>query len=75
VKPAKLAPDGKTKVSVTVTKSGTRASDEVVQLYIHDVVSSVTRPVQELKASGGSTWPRANRSRSRRAERRRACSL
>jgi beta-glucosidase len=28
---------------------GKRASDEVVQLYIHDVVSSVTRPVQELK--------------------------
>jgi len=26
-----------------------RASDEVVQLYIHDLVSSVTRPVLELK--------------------------
>jgi beta-glucosidase len=49
VKPEKIAPDGKTTVSVTVTNSGQRASDEVVQLYIHDVVSSVTRPVQELK--------------------------
>ncbi len=49
VKPEKIAPDGKTTVTVTVTNSGTRASDEVVQLYIHDVVSSVTRPVQELK--------------------------
>ena len=49
VKPEKIAPDGKTTVSVTVTNSGKRASDEVVQLYIHDVVSSVTRPVQELK--------------------------
>ena len=29
--------------------SGKRASDEVVQLYIHDLVSSVTRPVEELK--------------------------
>jgi beta-glucosidase len=34
---------------LTVTNTGQRASDEVVQLYIHDVVSSVTRPVQELK--------------------------
>ena len=49
VKPERIAPDGKTTVSVTVTNSGKRASDEVVQLYIHDVVSSVTRPVQELK--------------------------
>ena len=49
VKPEKIAPDGKTTVAVTVTNSGKRASDEVVQLYIHDVVSSVTRPVQELK--------------------------
>ena len=49
VKPATIAPDGKTIVSVTVTNSGQRASDEVVQLYIHDIVSSVTRPVQELK--------------------------
>ena len=49
VRPEKIAPDGKTTVSVTVTNSGKRASDEVVQLYIHDVVSSVTRPVQELK--------------------------
>ncbi len=38
------------------------AGDEVVQLYIHDVVSSVTRPVKELKgfkrvnlAAGAST--------------------
>ena len=37
------------RVSVTVTNSGKTASDEVVQLYIHDVVSSVTRPISELK--------------------------
>jgi beta-glucosidase len=49
VRPAQIGPQGRTTVSVTVTNSGQRASDEVVQLYIHDLVSSVTRPVQELK--------------------------
>jgi beta-glucosidase len=49
VKPERIGPDGKTTVSVTVTNTGKRAGDEVVQLYIHDKVSSVTRPVQELK--------------------------
>jgi beta-glucosidase len=37
------------KVSVTVTNTGKVAGDEVVQLYIHDVVATVTRPVKELK--------------------------
>jgi beta-glucosidase len=36
-------------VSVEVTNTGGRAGDEVVQLYLRDVVSSVTRPVKELK--------------------------
>jgi beta-glucosidase len=49
VKPERIAPDGHTTVSVTVTNIGKRAADEVVQLYIHDLVSSITRPVQELK--------------------------
>jgi beta-glucosidase len=40
---------GQTKVSVRVTNTGKRAGDEIVQLYIHDLVSSVTRPVMELK--------------------------
>jgi beta-glucosidase len=35
--------------SVTVTNSGTRNGKEVVQLYIRDVVGSITRPVKELK--------------------------
>jgi beta-glucosidase len=34
---------------VTVTNSGSREGKEVVQLYIRDVVGSVTRPVKELK--------------------------
>lgn len=35
--------------SVTVTNTGDRAGSEVVQLYIRDLVGSVTRPVKELK--------------------------
>lgn len=40
--------DGRT-ATVTVTNTGTRDADEVVQLYIHDKVASSTRPVKELK--------------------------
>jgi beta-glucosidase len=40
---------GSVKVSVDVKNTGQRAGDETVQLYIHDKVSSVTRPVKELK--------------------------
>jgi beta-glucosidase len=47
--PAQITPDGQTKVSVTVTNTGKRAGDEIVQLYIRDLVSSVTRPIKELK--------------------------
>jgi beta-glucosidase len=36
-------------VTVDVTNAGKRDGDEVVQLYLRDVVSSVTRPVKELK--------------------------
>jgi beta-glucosidase len=36
-------------VSVTVTNTGDRAGTEVVQLYVRDRFSSVTRPVKELK--------------------------
>ena len=32
-----------------MTNTGERAGDEVVQMYIRDLVSSVTRPVKELK--------------------------
>ncbi len=37
------------RVSVDVANVGERAGDEVVQLYVQDVVASMTRPVQELK--------------------------
>jgi beta-glucosidase len=49
VSPAQIGPAGQARVSVTVTNTGKRPGDEVVQLYIHDLVSSVTRPVMELK--------------------------
>lgn len=41
--------DGSVTVSVSVTNTGAREGDEVVQLYIRDVISSVTRPVKELR--------------------------
>jgi beta-glucosidase-like glycosyl hydrolase len=40
---------GRTTASVKVTNTGTREGDEVVQLYVHDVVASVTRPVKQLQ--------------------------
>lgn len=42
--------DGSVTASVKVTNTGSRDADETVQLYIHDVYSSMTRPVKELKA-------------------------
>jgi len=36
-------------VYVKITNTGHRAGDEVIQLYIRDRISSVTRPVKELK--------------------------
>jgi beta-glucosidase len=36
-------------VTVTVTNTGGRPGTEIVQLYVRDLVGSVTRPVKELK--------------------------
>jgi len=38
-----------TSISIDVKNTGQRSGDEVVQMYIRDVVSSVTRPVKELR--------------------------
>jgi len=46
----KIKRNGTTHVLVEVTNTGKRAGTEVVQMYIRDRVSSVTRPVKELKA-------------------------
>lgn len=45
---AEVATDGRVRVAVRVTNTGDRDGDEVVQLYAHDVVASVTRPVAQL---------------------------
>jgi beta-glucosidase len=44
-----IARTGKAQVSVTVTNTGKRAGDQVVQMYIHHPVSSVVQPVLLLK--------------------------
>ena len=49
VAPATAKLGDSVKVTVEVKNTGGRAGDEVVQLYIHDLVGSVTRPVKELK--------------------------
>jgi beta-glucosidase len=42
--------DGSLTVSVPVRNTGSRAGDETVQIYVHQLVGSVTRPIKELKA-------------------------
>jgi beta-glucosidase len=49
ISPAQIPPDGTAHVSFTVTNTGAMAGDEVVQLYIRDLIASRTRPVLELK--------------------------
>jgi beta-glucosidase len=49
VEPAQIGTGGTAKVRVDITNTGTREGDEVPQLYIHQEVASVTRPVMELK--------------------------
>jgi len=45
-----LRTNGTIELSVTVTNRGARAAEEVVQLYTHERVASLTQPVRELKA-------------------------
>jgi beta-glucosidase len=45
----KIRKTGSARVFADVTNTGKREGTEVVQMYIRDVVSSVTRPVKELK--------------------------
>jgi beta-glucosidase len=49
ITPDKTGPAEQATVTVDVTNAGRMAGDEIVQLYIRDDVSSVTRPVKELK--------------------------
>jgi beta-glucosidase len=47
--PSRIAPNDTVTVSVDVRNTGAVAGDEVVQLYVRDVASAITRPVKELK--------------------------
>ena len=47
--PAQAAATDAVRVCAEVTNIGRRAGEEVVQLYLHDAVASVTRPVKELR--------------------------
>ena len=46
---AGILPAGRATIRCTVKNTGSREGDEVVQLYIRDVLASVARPVMELK--------------------------
>lgn len=48
IEPASVAQDGRVRVSLAVANEGARRGDEVVQLYLHDVVASLSRPVKQL---------------------------
>jgi beta-glucosidase len=49
IEPASIVPSDSAVVRATVRNTGPRAGDEVVQLYVRDVLASVARPVMELK--------------------------
>jgi beta-glucosidase len=49
VEPKSIRTGGTAKVSVDITNTGSRAGDEVAQLYIHQRVASRTRPVKQLR--------------------------
>jgi len=49
VTPDKTGAQAQATVTIDVTNTGKLAGDEIVQMYIRDEVSSVTRPVKELK--------------------------
>jgi beta-glucosidase len=46
---SRVSRHGSLKASVTVTNTGGREGDEVVQLYIHDPVASISQPVRRLR--------------------------
>lgn len=46
----RLPRNGEIVVTARITNRGSRAAEEVAQLYIHDRMASITRPVRELKA-------------------------
>jgi beta-glucosidase len=49
ISPEQVQPSEEVTIQCTIKNVGEVVGDEVVQLYIHDSVSSITRPVKELK--------------------------
>ncbi len=47
--PESVPVNGKVEISIDIKNTGSRKGDEVVQLYINDMQSEITRPVKELK--------------------------
>ena len=48
IEPAEIRPAGRATIKARVKNTGARAGDEVVQLYIRDLLASVARPVMQL---------------------------
>ncbi|MDE3127419.1 MAG: glycoside hydrolase family 3 C-terminal domain-containing protein [Gemmatimonadota bacterium] len=49
IAPDPVGPAGSATIRCTITNTGPRAGDEVAQLYIHDVLATVGRPVMQLE--------------------------
>ncbi len=49
ISPQRISPRGKVDIRVDLENMGGCKGDEVVQLYIHDTVSSIAKPIKELK--------------------------
>ena len=52
ISPAVIPVDGETTIRITVKNTGTVAGEEVTQLYIRDVIGSVTTPEKSLRGFG-----------------------
>jgi beta-glucosidase len=49
ITPEKIGTKQNVTVTFTIENTGSKAGDEVPQLYIHDLVASITRPMKELR--------------------------
>jgi len=49
IEPEKIEPAGSVRISFNVKNVGRFKGDEIVQLYIRDLIASVSRPIKELK--------------------------